>query len=298
MVEFDHVVFDYGDGKGILNDFSLKIPYGELVCLIGPSGCGKTTILKLIERVIHPSSGTVTTRENFGVPNHIVRSRIGYVAQSGNMLNHMTIRENFDLQAKLRKCSIDHKLFNTTNFSSSLIDKYPTELSGGQLQRASLMKALIGYPNLLLLDEPFSALDPIVRDKLQIELANLHYELPDITIIMVTHDVSEALILADKIAVMDKGILLDYGTPNDIWFNPKNDLVSKFIGKTSDTPSIFWNSWRITALEKMKKSNSDEILVVDSDKNPLGTLSKSIIEESLNTSSDKLVTLKSLLNNK
>ena len=297
MIKFENVTFSYNNYEPInkvLDNVSFSVNNGEFVSLLGPSGCGKSTILKLIERSINPQSGCVSVDfwNNSMKSLSDYRRHIGYVCQSGNLLPHLTIIKNFELQAKLRntKWDIDkEQLLKISHFDKTLLNKYPNELSGGQLQRASILKGLIGFPKLLLLDEPFSALDPQTRDELQLEIGELHHSLPDITILMITHDVQEAVILSDKIVILKDGKIVFNDNSTNLMYTNNNSL-KKFLG-IGDTiiPSIYYNSWRVAAIEKMKKYNVNIINILDDEGKIMGTLSNKEIQESLNENKDNVL---------
>ncbi|WP_276628549.1 ATP-binding cassette domain-containing protein, partial [Terrisporobacter hibernicus] len=218
----------------MLDDVSLKIEDGSFVVLIGPSGCGKTTTLKLINKLIQPTKGEVfINNKPISKESSIsLRRNIGYVIQSVGLFPHMTIRENIELIPKIKKekteKEIEEKTIELMNMvglnSKEFLDKYPSELSGGQQQRIGLVRAIATDAEIILMDEPFSALDPITRTQLQEWLYSLQEELKK-TIIFVTHDMDEALKLADKICIMKDGKVQQYDTVENLLRNPANEFV-------------------------------------------------------------------------
>lgn len=237
MIKFEKVSKKFKDTK-VLKDISFEIEKGQLVVLIGLSGCGKTTTLKMINKLIKPTSGKITIGgEDISKKDPIrLRRNIGYVIQQTGLFPHMTIRENTEIIAKVEKQDpgkISEKtgeLMEMVGLSEEFLDRYPSELSGGQQQRVGVARAFALDPEIILMDEPFSALDPITRTSLQEELVNLQQRVRK-TIVFVTHDMSEAIKIADKICIMDKGEIIQYDTPENILKNPVNDFVSEFVGR-------------------------------------------------------------------
>ena len=238
MIEIKNVSKKLGN-RTILDNISLTIESGSLVVLIGSSGCGKTTTLKLINKLITPTSGEIfIDNKPLSKENTInLRRKIGYVIQNTGLFPHLTIKENIELIPKLKKekpvediekTTID--LLNMVGLNpETYLNKYPSELSGGQQQRVGVARAFATDAEIILMDEPFSALDPITRTSLQEELFSLQEELKK-TIIFVTHDMDEALKIADKICIMKDGKVAQYDTPENILRNPANDFVRDFIG--------------------------------------------------------------------
>lgn len=237
MIKFENVSKSFKDTK-VLKDISFEIEDGQLVVLIGLSGCGKTTTLKMINRLVKPTSGKISIDgKNIAEEDPIqLRRNIGYVIQQTGLFPHMTIRENTEIIPKVVK--LDPKkiaektkeLMVMVGLDEAFLDRYPNELSGGQQQRVGVARAFALNPDVILMDEPFSALDPITRSSLQDELVSLQSEVRK-TIVFVTHDMSEAIKIADKICIMDKGEIIQYDTPENILKNPANDFVSEFVGK-------------------------------------------------------------------
>lgn len=237
MIQFKQVSKKFKDTT-VLKDISFEIEKGKLVVLIGLSGCGKTTTLKMINRLINATSGTITINgEDVSKKNKIkLRRNIGYVIQQTGLFPHMTIRENIEIIARAEKRPSEvitkrtKELMDMVGMDNSFLERYPNELSGGQQQRVGVARAFSLDPEIILMDEPFSALDPITRTSLQEELVNLQAKVKK-TIVFVTHDMSEAIKIADKICIMDKGKIVQYDTPENILKYPANDFVSEFVGK-------------------------------------------------------------------
>ncbi|MBR2570473.1 MAG: betaine/proline/choline family ABC transporter ATP-binding protein [Paenibacillus sp.] len=239
MIEFQQVNKVYDDGFQALKDINLTIKKGELTAFIGPSGSGKSTTMKLINRLITPSSGKVLINgEDIMTKNPVeLRRNIGYVIQNVGLFPHMTIGKNVAVIPHLKKWDPKkieprvEELMRMVNLDPEVFrDRYPSELSGGQQQRIGVIRALAADPDIILMDEPFSALDPISREQLQDELIRLQEELNK-TIIFVTHDMDEAIKVADTIVLMKDGEIVQTGTPESILRHPANDFVRTFIGQ-------------------------------------------------------------------
>ena len=244
MIQFKNVskVFH---GQTIIDDISFVIEDGEFVVLLGESGCGKTTTLKMINKLISPSSGTVEINgQDIGDADPIaLRRRMGYVIQQIGLFPHMTVRENIEIIAKMNnkdKGRLEQnarRLMEMVNLDlDQFLDAYPSEMSGGQQQRAGVVRAFMTDPEIILMDEPFSALDPITRTQIQNALIDMQTALKR-TIVFVTHDMDEAIRLADRICIMDKGKIVQFDTPENILKYPANDFVRNFIG-----PKRIWTS--------------------------------------------------------
>ena len=281
--------------KVILDDISLKIDEGSFVVFIGPSGCGKTTTLKLMNKLISPTSGEIYIDDKpISKEDPIkLRRNIGYVIQSIGLFPHLTIRENIELIPKLKKEKsyeeIEKSTIELMNMvglnPNEFLDKYPSELSGGQQQRIGLVRAIATDAEIILMDEPFSALDPITRTQLQEWLYSLQEELKK-TIVFVTHDMDEALKLADKICIMKDGKIQQYDTVENLLRNPANEFVKNFIGsdrlwnapeyiKAKDimiqNPVCVQGSRTvIQGMEIMRTNKVDSLLVKDKEDNFLG----------------------------
>lgn len=239
MIRFDNVSKVFPGGFKALDDISLHIDEGELFVLIGPSGCGKTTTMKMINRLNEPSQGKVwIDNKDISKEDPVeLRRNIGYVIQNIGLLPHMTIGENVALVPKLKKMNasvyqqkVDDLLTMVGLDPNVYRDRYPAELSGGQQQRVGVIRALAAEPPIILMDEPFSALDPISREQLQDELVRLQQEIKK-TIVFVTHDMDEALKIADRICLMQDGKIVQANTPEYILRHPANDFVRSFIGE-------------------------------------------------------------------
>ena len=225
----------YGDGIA-LYPTNLSVESGKTTVLIGPSGCGKSTLLRLIIRLIEPDAGSIEFDGNPVTPDNInaLRRRIGYVIQEGGLFPHLTARANVLLMTrhigKPQEETHDRllELSELTRFSEKLLPRYPVELSGGQRQRVSLMRALMLSPELLLLDEPLGALDPLVRASLQKDLKEIFMRLAQ-TVVFVTHDLAEAIYFADEIVLMNEGRIVQQGSITDLRERPADPFVSEFI---------------------------------------------------------------------
>ncbi|MBB6715621.1 ABC transporter ATP-binding protein [Clostridium gasigenes] len=237
VIKLQGVSKGYGDNL-ILNEFNLNINKGEFLTIIGSSGCGKTTVLKLINGLLTPDSGKVHVNgEDISVVNQIqLRRKIGYVIQGVGLFPHMNIRKNISYVPNLTKkddkskiAAKALKLIKVVGLSEDMLDRYPSELSGGQRQRVGLARALASTPDILLMDEPFGAVDEITRKLLQEEILRIYKEL-NVTIVFITHDIKEALKLGTRVLVMDKGQIIQVGAPNEIIENPKTDFVRELIG--------------------------------------------------------------------
>jgi osmoprotectant transport system ATP-binding protein len=239
MIEFKNVTKVYEDGTEAIKGINLTIPKGKLVALIGPSGCGKTTTMKMINKLISPSSGTILIngKDTSKTDEVELRRNIGYVIQRIGLLPHMTIEENISLIPRLKGWKKEQyegrvdELLNLVGLDPKVYRKrYPLELSGGQQQRVGVIRALAAEPPIILMDEPFSALDPISREQLQDELKSIQNAIHK-TIVFVTHDIDEALKIADEIAVMRDGEIEQIATPSELLSQPANEFVRAFIGE-------------------------------------------------------------------
>jgi osmoprotectant transport system ATP-binding protein len=235
LVHFRAVSKLFGNDVAV-SDIDLEIPRGQITALIGPSGCGKSTILRLIVGLIAPDTGEIQFDGEQVAPGTImkIRRRLGYVIQDGGLFPHLTARRNLTLQSTLfgkNRDEIENRIAELcalTKFPNNGVDRYPLELSGGQRQRVSLMRALMLSPELLLLDEPFAALDPLVRVNLQRDLKEICARLQQ-TVLIVTHDLPEAAFLADDIVLMNEGRIVQRGPIADLRAQPANEFVREFI---------------------------------------------------------------------
>ena len=238
MIEFEHVSKVYPGGAEAVGDFSCVVPSHRTVVLVGSSGCGKTTLLRMVNRMVDPSAGRVLidgedVRERDPVA---LRRSIGYVLQHGGLLPHRTVLDNVATVPVLNGASraaarrAAGALLERVGLDPRLGSRYPAQLSGGQQQRVGVARALAADPNILLMDEPFGAVDPIVRRELQRELLRLQSELGK-TIVFVTHDVDEAFLLGDEVVVLGRGAAVaQRGTPEEILARPADDFVREFAG--------------------------------------------------------------------
>ncbi len=232
MISFDAVTKIYG-GRRVVGPLSLVIPKGQFVALLGGSGCGKTTSLKMINGLVTPDSGQVVVegRAVGAEPLSALRRRIGYVFQEVGLFPHMTVAENLGVGPRLagwaapRTAARAAELLSLIALPSDVAERLPAALSGGQRQRVGLARALAAGPAVMLMDEPFGALDPVLRDGLGQDYRALHDRL-GLTTVMVTHDVMEALLLADRIVVLDAGVILADGSPGELLADHPNPVVS------------------------------------------------------------------------
>jgi osmoprotectant transport system ATP-binding protein len=237
-IEFRSVTKRFADGTVAVEDFSLLIPSRKTTVLVGSSGCGKTTLLRMINRMVDPTSGSIFIDDDdiATVEPVALRRRIGYVMQNSGLLPHRKVIDNVatvPLLTGVPKKDAHARaleLLDTVGLDRSLANRYPSQLSGGQQQRVGVARGLAVDPNILLMDEPFGAVDPIVRADLQQELTHLQREL-DKTVVFVTHDIDEAFLLGDQVVILQKGAkIAQQGHPREILANPANDFVANFIG--------------------------------------------------------------------
>ena len=240
VVAFEHVTKRYGgpDAPSAVTDLTLTVPAGEICVLVGPSGCGKTTSMKMVNRLIEPTSGRITIggQDVASLPAVELRRRIGYVIQQVGLFPHLTVGENVGVVPRLLGWSAERvrartdELLDLIGLEPGYRARYPTELSGGERQRVGVARALAADPPVMLMDEPFGAVDPIRRDGLQNEFLRLQEQVRK-TVIFVTHDVDEAIKMADRIAILQRGgILAQYDTPAAILANPASEFVERFVG--------------------------------------------------------------------
>ena len=308
VVEFDHVTKHYdavtkdsaGKGTpGAVNDLSLLVPAGKICCLVGPSGCGKTTSLKMVNRLIEPTSGRIlidgvdaSTRELTDL-----RRSIGYVIQQVGLFPHQTIGDNVATVPRLmgwtkaRQRERSEELLDLVGLDASKYrDRFPSQLSGGERQRVGVARALAADPPIMLMDEPFGAVDPIVRDRLQNEFLRLQETIAK-TILFVTHDIDEAIKMGDLVAVFQTGgILAQFGPPLDILAAPASSFVARFVGqdrglkrlsllRVSDVdlrPAVMAKVGASVAdtARRAAESPGGYVLVVDADDRPLGWVAR------------------------
>lgn len=285
LIKFKNVSKVYGNNKAVDN-ISLDIERGSFVSFIGTSGSGKTTSMRMINKMVRPSSGTITLDgKDLNSFNDVsLRRSIGYVIQSTGLMPHMTIYENIVMVPTLlgykkeEKEAVARDLIQRVDLSVDLLNMYPGDLSGGMQQRVGVIRALAASQDIILMDEPFGALDPITRDSLQVMVKRLQRELEK-TIIFVTHDMDEALKLSDKIVIMDHGKIVQDGTPEEILTSPANDFVKELIGEERLNQAVFeykpveeiminpikinQNSTVGQAAYLMRTRKIDDILVID-----------------------------------
>lgn len=287
----------------VLYDINLKLEEGNIIVFVGPSGCGKTTTVKMINRLIKPTSGQVLINgEDISNKNVIeLRRNIGYVIQQTGLFPHMTIKENIGIVAKMQKMNSQEIESKTRELMEMVgldyekfANRYPVELSGGQQQRVGIARALITNPDIILMDEPFSALDPITRSQLQDELLNIQTQFKK-TIIFVTHDMDEAIKIADKICIMGKGRIIQYDDPETILKNPANEFVSDFVGKNRIWSSPEYIKVKdimienpitcsqdislLKCIKKMRYERVDTLLVVDRKRKFNGIITGKMIQK-------------------
>lgn len=287
MIEFQHVSKFYKGGKVAVDDINLSFDKGEFICFIGTSGSGKTTSMRMLNRMTDPSKGKILIDgQDIQKINPVeLRRQIGYVIQNIGLMPHMTIRENIVLVPKLLKVPVEErnkiaeKMIDLVELPREMLDRYPNELSGGQQQRIGVVRALAANQDIILMDEPFGALDPITRDSLQDLVKDLQERLGK-TFVFVTHDMDEALKLANKIAIMSEGKVIQFDTPDNILRHPANEFVEELIGEDrllqakpdfTTVDEVMLNS-AITitpekslqeAIKLMREKRVDTLLVVD-----------------------------------
>jgi len=286
VIRFENISKNFKENK-VLKNVSFHIKKGHLVVFIGASGCGKTTTMKMINRLIKPTSGKIFINgENIETKDVIaLRRNMGYIIQQTGLFPHMTVKENIEIIPKVEKRDQKEIAKRTLELMEMVglnpdefLDRYPSELSGGQQQRVGVARAFATDPEIILMDEPFSALDPITRYGLQEELINLQAEFNK-TIVFVTHDMDEAIKIADMICIMKDGEILQYDTPENILKNPCNDFVLEFVGKNRiwtspefikaedimiDTPvTCLSNMTLLRCMEKMRSSKVDSLMVIE-----------------------------------
>lgn len=310
VLRFDHIGKVYPDGTRAVSAFTLEIQRGEFIVLIGPSGCGKTTTLRMVNRLIEPTSGTIYLdgRDFRQVRPVELRRRLGYVIQRIGLMPHLTIADNITFIPRLtkvpaakRRARAEELLEMVGLEPAQYLDRYPAELSGGQQQRIGVLRALAHDPDIILMDEPFGALDPIMRDQLQEELKRLQRTVSK-TIIFVTHDMDEALTMADRIVLMKDGEIVQVGTPEDMLRHPKDTFVSQFIGRHRmlrqasevsvgevmlDNPVTGSADMGMArSLELMRRRRVDSVLVIDGDGRLVGILGLAQVQHAITEDQD------------
>lgn len=303
MIELQSVTKIYpGQRYPAVTNVSFTVPEGNTCVLIGPSGCGKTTIMKMINRIIEPSEGTIFVNgQNARQMNAVkLRRTIGYVIQQIGLFPHMTIQQNIGVVPRLigwpraKIAQRADELIEVVGMDPSQYrDRYPRELSGGQRQRIGVARALAADPPVMLMDEPFGAVDPITRDRLQNEFLRLQERLHK-TIVFVTHDIDEAIKMGDQIVILETGGLIQQiGTPDEILANPANDFVADFVGTdrglkrlslmrvgtiVKEHPAVQVTEVAEVALERMNKHAVRNLVVVDRDRQVVGYLTRADAE--------------------
>jgi osmoprotectant transport system ATP-binding protein len=291
MIRFDDVSKQYAGGTTAVDHLDLEAPTGQITVLVGPSGCGKTTTLRMVNRMIEPTSGTICLddRDTGKMDAAEMRRGIGYVIQHAGLFPHRTVLDNVGTvpellgwdKKKIRERSME--LLERVGLDTAFAKRYPSQLSGGQQQRVGVARALAADPPVMLMDEPFSAVDPIVRDQLQDEFLRLQGELGK-TILFVTHDIDEAIKLGDQVAVLRVGgVLAQVAEPAYLLAHPVDDFVAGFVGRDRgyralgfhETPDLQLTTEPTIGLgatpdQAKAASNDGWLLVVDDDRKPLG----------------------------
>jgi osmoprotectant transport system ATP-binding protein len=302
MITFESVTKRFPDGTVAADDLTFEVPEGELVVLVGPSGCGKTTALRMVNRMIEPTEGRISVngQDATSVPAPTLRRDIGYVIQQVGLFPHLTIADNVATVPSLigwdkeRTNERVEDLIDTVGLSQEVSNRYPRQLSGGQQQRVGVARALAADPPIMLMDEPFGAVDPIVRSLLQDEFLRLQRELKK-TILFVTHDIDEAMKMGDRIAILNVGgVLEQYATPTDLLAEPANDFVVDFLGaernlkrlalipisavEPESGPLVSTDDPTERAREAARESGTDWVLVSDAEKRVEGWVAVSDLD--------------------
>lgn len=303
MIRLDQVTKIYPDGTQAVKKVSLEVGEGELCVLLGPSGCGKTTTMKVINRIVPITSGKIYIdgADITKIDEDELRRNIGYAIQEIGLFPHMTVGQNIQVVPALKGWPKDKRngraeeLLELVGMNSAeFMNKYPSELSGGQRQRVGVARALGADPPILLMDEPFGAIDPITRVRLQDEFLKIEQEIRK-TIIFVTHDIYEAIKMGDKIALMNEGRLVQYDTPSNLLFKPKNEFVEQFVGADralkglqlirvkelmTGTPPLAKADERVVTVQaRMEREGVDCLAVVDNEGKFLGWVDRANVEK-------------------
>lgn len=319
VIKLKQVCKTYNQKDMIVNNLDLHIKDGELVVLVGESGCGKTTTMKMINRLIQPTSGKIeiSGQDIKGIDAIELRRNIGYVIQKVGLFPHLTVGQNIGVVPRLTKK--DAKLIAKRTVElldmvdlkhEEYLNRFPNELSGGQQQRVGVARALANDPDIVLMDEPFSALDPITREQLQNELLKLQEELHK-TIVFVTHDIDEAIKIGDKIAVMQHGKIVQYDTPENVLKRPANEFIENFVGQdrlwktpdmlrardimNKDYIRIGMNRSLAHAVELMREKNCEALVVVSSSGNHPNYMKGMVGRRQLNKDYDHDVRMKDIM---
>jgi len=320
MIKLEEVTKVYPDGTEAVKGVSFEIPKGEFCVLLGPSGCGKTTTLKMINRLIPVTSGRILIdgKDIAKVDENELRRGIGYAIQEIGLFPHMTVEENIGTVPRLLrwpKEKIQRRVEELLELvglvpPGEFINKYPAELSGGQRQRVGVARALGADPPILLMDEPFGAIDPITRERLQDEFLRIQEEIKK-TIVFVTHDINEAVKMGDRIALMREGRLIQYATPAELLAHPKDDFVRDFVGADrtlkalrllrvrevmdEQPPSVEASESLAEAGERMRRLGVNFLPVVDREGRFLGWLNRSALRPGREGTVKELMTPYSVL---
>ena len=311
-VEFRHVTKQYGP-QGAVNDLSLIVPAGDICVLVGPSGCGKTTSLKMVNRLVEPTTGEVLIdgEDVMSVEVTELRRRIGYVIQQIGLFPHQTIAENIGTVPRLlgwpakRINARTEELLELIGLDPARVrNRYPAQLSGGERQRVGVARAMAAEPPVMLMDEPFGAVDPIVRERLQNEFLRLHRALGT-TVLFVTHDIDEAIKMGSRVAVMQiGGRLAQYAAPGELLLHPASDFVSRFVGVDRGLKRLSLMTVADVTLERgvvahvgddprvtrrqALEAEAQWILLLDARDVPLGWIKVSALEPDQSLSSDSV----------
>ena len=295
MIRFDDVTKQYPDGTVAVDHLTLTAPTGKITVLVGPSGCGKTTSLRMVNRMIEPTSGTITLdgQDTASMDEAELRRGIGYVIQHAGLFPHRTVLDNVGTVPRLlgwdKKKTRDRsrELLERVGLAPELADRYPTQLSGGQQQRVGVARALAADPPVMLMDEPFSAVDPVVREQLQDVFLDLQSELGK-TIVFVTHDIDEAIKLGDQVAVLRVGgKLAQMSDPAYLLAHPVDDFVADFVGRDrgyrslqfQPSPQLPLRSERTLVVGESTRGVGEAwVLVVDEARHPLGWVEPSRVD--------------------
>ncbi len=302
VITFENVSKVFDGEHVAVDDLTLEVEEGELVVLIGPSGCGKTTTLQMVNRLVEPTEGTIRVngRDTSTFNPVELRRSMGYVIQEIGLFPHMTVADNISVVPDLegwdsrKKRERAQQLLELVEMDPAIYaDRYPRQLSGGQQQRIGVLRALAVDPNILLMDEPFGALDPLTRDQLQEELIFLQERVKK-TVLFVTHDMDEALKLADRIVLMQDGRVVQADTPDEMLANPEDDFVSEFIGTQrritspldvsvkevmlNNVPEVKVGTDLRQSLDQMRKGRGDYLAVVNGQNQVIGITSADRIQ--------------------
>ena len=323
MIQLEHLTKNFDTPEGVVtaaDNIDMKVAEGEICVLLGPSGCGKTTTLKMINRIIPATSGRVLINgeDTAGLDTITLRRNIGYVIQQIGLFPNMTIEDNICVVPKLLGWDKKRYLARAAELldmvaldPKTFLKRYPRELSGGQQQRVGVIRALAGDPPVMLMDEPFGAIDPINREIIQDEFLKMQQALKK-TVIFVSHDIDEAVKMADKIAIFDAGKLIQFASPDRTLAHPTNDFVKNFVGtdrtlkrlrlvKVADvmvaTPSTVRPTDSLKhALQLMERRDYNAITMVDTNNHPIGTVYRSLAQTTQGNCGDHYYGLRAIAN--